>query len=849
MTAIPFTPFEQFFRTATAGQSPFAYQRRLAVGEGSGEACVSRLIDVPTGCGKTAGVVLAWLWNRVVLEREDWPRRLVYCLPMRTLVEQTHGAVKGWLERTPAAKDVGLHLLMGGEEAGEWDTHPERDAILIGTQDMLLSRALNRGYGMSRYRWPMAFGLLNNDCLWVFDETQLMGVGVETGAQMEGFRTRLGTAQTPCASWWMSATLDDRQLTTVDHPKPSEGWPTVRLEGTDLEPGSEASRRREAGKRLLPANVRLGGEEKADTYPKQLAGFILEKHRAAVRQEKPGAGILTLVVLNRVPRARAVYQQLLQQSRKEGQPENNLALIHSRFRPGDRRRHEKVLFADGTDRIVIATQAIEAGVDVSARVLITELAPWPSLVQRFGRCNRRGEWNETGGAEIFWIDLQPKDGKDELVLPHAFLELKTARALLRADLPNASPRALAEVAYSVSPVVRSVIRRKDLLDLFDTTPDLLGHDLDIGRYVRDGDDTDVQVFWRNVPADPAVPDADESDETRPELCRASLAEMRRFLKKKPRAFVWNALDETWAKAGDTPRPGQTYLVAHDAGGYDDRLGWTGEPVPKGGSLSLNAVPSRTDSSKPKGYGGNEETFLYRWLSLAGHTRDVVRELEPLIKALPLTETEAAALRDAARWHDLGKAHAAFQAMLRRSVTEPPGPGEACPDPSALWAKSAGRKRRPQTSRKGFRHELASALAWLQRAPADLPAERRDLTAFVIAAHHGKVRLSIRSLPDEAPRPDDPNQLHARGVWDGDPLPGDPFPSPVVLEGVSLDRLPLDLGYMKMGNDQRANGRGPSWLARMVALRDSPEFGPFRLAYLETLLRAADWRGSATGDGR
>ena len=41
---------------------------------------------------------------------------------------------------------------------------PKRPAILIGTQDMLLSRALNRGYGMSRYRWPMHFGLLNNDC-------------------------------------------------------------------------------------------------------------------------------------------------------------------------------------------------------------------------------------------------------------------------------------------------------------------------------------------------------------------------------------------------------------------------------------------------------------------------------------------------------------------------------------------------------------------------------------------------------------------------------------------------------------------------------------------------------------
>ena len=37
-------------------------------------------------------------------------------------------------------------------------------------------------------------------------------------------------------------------------------------------------------------------------------------------------------------------------------------------------------------------------------VLFTELAPWSSLVQRFGRCNRNGELNDDGGAEIRWID-------------------------------------------------------------------------------------------------------------------------------------------------------------------------------------------------------------------------------------------------------------------------------------------------------------------------------------------------------------------------------------------------------------------------------------------------------------
>src|SRR5206468_13042881 len=122
--------FDEFFRAALGEKfAPFDYQRRLAGGD-AGTVCRSQLIDVPTGCGKTAAVVLAWLWNRVEKKRADWPRRLVYCLPMRTLVDQTRDNVREWLTnlgnlewdgKSNHTGKVGVHILMGGEERTDWD--------------------------------------------------------------------------------------------------------------------------------------------------------------------------------------------------------------------------------------------------------------------------------------------------------------------------------------------------------------------------------------------------------------------------------------------------------------------------------------------------------------------------------------------------------------------------------------------------------------------------------------------------------------------------------------------------------------------------------------------------------
>ncbi|GIX00464.1 MAG: hypothetical protein KatS3mg111_3796 [Pirellulaceae bacterium] len=172
------------------GWAPHDWQAQL----GAAAECDNRLIRIPTGLGKTEGVLAAWLFHAVARQQPSWPRRLVWCLPMRVLVEQTAERCRKIIERWAQVNSIDesdrprVHILMGGEDTDRWWLQPERPAVLVGTQDMLLSRALNRGYASARARWPMEYALLNQDCLWVMDEVQLMDVGLATSAQLQAFR-------------------------------------------------------------------------------------------------------------------------------------------------------------------------------------------------------------------------------------------------------------------------------------------------------------------------------------------------------------------------------------------------------------------------------------------------------------------------------------------------------------------------------------------------------------------------------------------------------------------------------------------------------------------------------------
>lgn len=805
--------YSEFFKRATE-KIPYDYQSRL------GEQPWPDLLDIPTGLGKTAAVVLAWVYKRRMLHDQHTPRRLVYCLPMRVLVEQTHSNVVAWLTKLdhygaePRCGKVSVHLLMGGADdvkKASWAEYPEDDMILIGTQDMLLSRALMRGYGMGRYQWPIHFALLHNDAFWVFDEVQLMGPGLATSAQLEAFRNM---SDFPLAkrskSLWISATLNKDWLSTVDFAPHIAHCEPFRLSEEEKQ-GKAIRDRRESIKRVDRASTALSEDNikgGAKEYANEMASEVLRKHQP---------GTQTLVIVNTVDRAQAVYQAI---RAVENSPES--LLVHSRFRPVDRMRINAALGdCPDTGRIIVATQAIEAGVDITSRTLFTELAPWSSLVQRFGRCNRAGERNDKGGADVYWIDVAEPSPYEPEALDDARSKLGTLTSASPKDLPPTDQAA---------PLV-PVIRKRDFLDLFNTEPDLTGFDVDISSYIRDADDTDVFLFWRHIETGEPHDLQAQPRPTAEEICRAGISKAKDFLKKnKSGCFYWDGLDRKWQKLGDrNVYPGIMVMVDASVGGYDTELGF----IPTTGKTkAVTVIAPSSDLAKPEDAIDDDQASVLRYaVELGEHLCHVEDEIAALCDAVGETQFKAVTKR-AGRWHDVGKAHEAFHTMLRNA--------DPTLAPHRFWAKSGGTyKGRARytvvnppdgyTERKHFRHELASMLAWLEQHGQVADA---DLIAYLILAHHGKVRMLLRSLPNETEPPDANATLFARGVWQGDELPGFSIQD---REAVVPTTLRLDL--MRLGRGPM----GDSWTARVQRLLK--DHGPFRLSWLETLIRLADWRAT------
>ena len=188
-----------------------------------------------------------------------------------------------------------------------------------------------------------------------------------------------------------------------------------------------------------------------------------------------------------------------------------------------------------------------------------------------------------------------------------------------------------------------------------------------------------------------------------------------------------------------------------------------------------------DGRANQAYDDDPLTWLKYAQTLAAHSLESRQAAEPIVEALFLSELDEfrAELLKATQHHDWGKAHKIFQCTLHGF------PKEADLDALTLEPLLTKSKTRQRHRRKRFRHELGSALALLQTGAT-------DLTVYLAACHHGKVRLSIRALPDET-RPEKENAKFARGIWDGDELPEADLGNSLRTEKLALDLEPMLLG--------------------------------------------------------
>ena len=322
-------------------------------------------------------------------------------------------------------------------------------------------------------------------------------------------------------------------------------------------------------------------------------------------------------MLNTVEAARKVYAAMPAGAATR-------TLIHSRFRGHERQAlTQKITGPPGeAGHIVIATQVVEAGLDLNAALLVTEAAPWPCIVQRAGRCNRTGRID---GAQLCWIPPakhQPYEERD-VAASVAELEALEGESVTSEDL-------LGHDVAVTEPAV-AVLRRLDLVGLFDTAPDLSGADVDVAPYVRDADQLDAQLIWASWnpelvdgrPAADGRPPADAKAPPGEWRCRAPLGEVAALAKRVP---VWR-IDQVrgcWTRV--TPqgraRPGEVLLVAAADGGYDPAIGF--DPASRGPVTGSPVLATRAEPAA-----GAEDAFRAdsasvaqrQWVSLRQHSEE------------------------------------------------------------------------------------------------------------------------------------------------------------------------------------------------------------------------------------
>lgn len=449
--------FGDHFTTLT-GKPPLPWQRRLYEKHFAHNA-LPAAVNVPTGLGKTA-VMALWL---IALARQcadkqtsRLPLRLVYVVDRRAVVDQASDfaeTLRENLTRTEASElreALGLRTenklpisTLRGQfvDNREWLEDPSLPAIIIGTVDMIGSRLLFEGYGVSRRMRPYHAGLLGADALVLLDEAHLVP---PFEALLTCIASQPGTYG-PQADGASSVVPAFRVL-PLSATSRTAGQNVFALQEDDYKDANDE------GARLTRQRLGLNDDLTLRSDMKQLRviqlGVANQGDLVKTLGEKAwdlsnggSLSVRILVYCDRREDAQRVHDELLTRivdslrhgvSKTEGEKAkehevrvNEIARDRIELFVGARRVQEREearqrletlgfladsqAVSDGP-RFLVATSAGEVGVDLDADHMVCDLVPWDRMVQRFGRVNRRGGSN----AQVcLVVEPPPKPNKRE----------------------------------------------------------------------------------------------------------------------------------------------------------------------------------------------------------------------------------------------------------------------------------------------------------------------------------------------------------------------------------------------------------------------------------------------------
>lgn len=393
------TDFESEFKKLT-GFKPLNWQKRLYT-EHFVRRVVPDAVDIPTGLGKTS-VMAIWYLARKAGAR--LPRRLVYVVDRRAVVDQATTVAERIKERSGDC-ELRVSTLRGQHvDKGEWLEDPAAPAIIVGTVDMIGSRLLFSGYGVSRKMRPYHAGLLGADTLVVLDESHLVPpfekllAAIESGENVFGSRT--------------ANTVPRFKLLSLSATGHQRGNAVFRLDEQKGDLDDEVVRQRLEAKKHLTIKP---------TNEVALAEALADEAWLLCHKGKEPARILIYCDSREVAeKTKKVIEEKAKGDKRKGtpacdmhEPELFVGARRVKERVDAAKKLEALGFLAGSDvaldkpAFLIATSAGEVGVDLDADHMVCDLVPWERMVQRLGRVNRL----EHGNARIVLVhegEPQPK---------------------------------------------------------------------------------------------------------------------------------------------------------------------------------------------------------------------------------------------------------------------------------------------------------------------------------------------------------------------------------------------------------------------------------------------------------